>query len=68
MKREEKRSLIRKQVKDALKGIDNRKVATEIIIEEALKRASIYKYQKVLLMIELSQKTTEGEYQSWKDV
>jgi len=64
MKREEKRSLIRKQVKDALKGIDNRKVATEIIIEEALKRASIYKYQKVLLMIELSQKTTEGEYQS----
>jgi len=35
---------------------------TREIIEYALKTASLYKYQKVLLMVEIIGKLTDGEY------
>jgi len=58
----ERRIHTRQEVRKALKGIDNKKVGTEAIIEYALERASMYKYQKVLLMIEIMSKLDDGEY------
>ena len=39
------------------------KVESMSIIQGVLKHARMYKYQKVLMMIELVSKTTNGEFQ-----
>ena len=41
---------------------DNRTVATRVLIETALERASIYQYQKVLMVVEILSKLNDGEY------
>jgi len=61
MKRFEKTLQIRNEVKDKIHDLDNKTIGTRIIIEEALRRASLYKYQKVLLMIEIGSKLNNGE-------
>lgn len=61
-KLEERKLKARKDIRKALKNIGNKKVETEAIIEVALMRASMYKYQKVLLMIEILAKLDDGEY------
>lgn len=61
MKRFEKTKKIRNEVKEKIHDLDNKTIGTRIIIEEALKRASLYKSQKVLLMIEISSKLNDGE-------
>jgi len=61
MKRFEKTLQIRNEVKDKIHDLDNKTIGTRIIIEEALRRASLYKYQKVLLTIEIGSKLNNGE-------
>ncbi len=61
-KLEEKKIKAKQDVRKALKDVDNKKIGTEAIIEFALERASMYKYAKVLLMIEIIAKLNDGEY------
>jgi len=47
----------------SLRKLDNRLVGTRCIIEVALRNAAITKQSKVLMIVELMQKTTNGEFQ-----
>ena len=58
----EKEKECRIAARKALKGLENRKIGTQAIIEIALERASISKQTKILMMIELTEKTTDGEF------
>lgn len=61
--REILKETIRRQIKKALDDakIDNGQLATRELLEETIRRARLYKYQKVLLLVETIAKTNEGE-------
>lgn len=61
----QKRKLeIKQKIRQALKdaGIDSKTVETRALIEVALERATMYKYQKMLMLVETIQKCEEGNY------
>ncbi len=43
--------------------LNHRKIGTQAIIEVALEEATMYKYQKTLLLVELIAKTEDGDFQ-----
>lgn len=52
------------EARKILRKMDNhRKIGTQAIIEVALEEASMYKYQKDLLMIELQSQQVDGEFE-----
>jgi hypothetical protein len=55
---------MKKELRKLLKDFDNRTVATRVLLEFALERASIYKYQKELMVIEIQEKLKDGEYEN----
>ncbi len=64
MKRSVKEFQLKTQLRKLLRDFDNRTVATRILLEFALERAAIYKYQKELMVIEILEKLKDGEYEN----
>lgn len=65
-KLEERESKLKIELRRILKenDFDNKTVATRVLIETALERASIYKYQKILMLAEIISRCNDGEYQN----
>lgn len=51
----DRKAAVRQQIRKALKDakIGNKRVETRELIEEAIERASLYKYDKVMLLTEI---------------
>lgn len=64
MNRLQREANMKKQLREILRDFDNRTVATRVLIEFALERASIYEYQKVLMFVEILSKLNDGEYKN----
>lgn len=65
-KLEERKAKLKTELRSILKenNFDSRTVETKVLIEFALERATIYKYQKVLMLVEILAKCNDGDYQN----